>query len=1320
MKTVALLLLSFVLSNTICQAQNPYWMIAPKYLNFNSSFPNENTLPTSVNGYNGSSARYSQNIQMDADGNILFFIVDDFVYDRNGNIIEGPDGTTLYNLSAFQRVSSIYNFNTEVNMPGSSSETLIIPDKNDCNLFHIISSGHDGFPNNTYVSYGKIKISYVNNQPTPSSCLIPFTHSENGISYTASMQSLEMIIGSSNFEAYNMNHQRSPSLAVVDNGANYTVFYKNLSRIYCLTIDNGQITFNNYISIPTLQMPDRYELEAVKLSNGNYRIATFNRDISSTGIYVLDVSPSFSIVSGSQKDLNYSLSGFTNSTTQHFYGLEFSPDGSRIFTSHLPYGGTNGPTLDYWDISGTPTKTVISTNTEIATSQIELAKDGNMYLPRQNYLAKISSINTTPTINLNGVAISSYNLTSGYLNQQPPMRILQDQIDGSTVYDNIEPSVYHIVSYTITSNTTWDGGSNPIAPGQSVIHVEKELRIQAGVSATLKNLTFKFAPGAKLIVENGAIGSQGGKLVIDNTTLTNYPICGKEDMWLGVEVWGNSTAAQGSILNSSQGVFQMKNNSKIEHAYKGVLLSKRNVPSSPNSIDNTRNGGIAIIQSSEFYNCQYGIHCPNYGVGANNLTTISSTTFRWNGVFKKSTVKPMYHVWLNYCSDVTIRTCNFLQETPLAYSSSPQYGTGIYTINSGFKVYSGCSAFPLPIGQDCPEASVIRSQFTGLDRGVYVVNSNLKPFIVLRNEFTNCRQGIYSVKATNQTISRNKFHVPESTNQTFGVYVLQGTGYKIEENILDEFDVAAIPNGTAETYGIIISNSGDAHNEVYKNTFSNLKVGTQAQGINGNEIGEHNDGTIGLQYKCNEFVAPIYLTDIGVNGIIDKEQGISGGNSLNDARNNAARNTFSMYGESHSTYPDHDIMLYPGSQRIDYVHLVDNSHTPDNYTVLSGGTEVVPQIQVYNGAYVGTGGTNVCPSHYGSIIIFPPLGMLAKSDSLSNIIDGGQTQQLLSSIATNPASSQTYNTLMSIAPYLSDQVLESYLNSGASSLQIKNVLKQCSGLSDYMKERLNHSSLSKMTKNELAAFQTSKSPRQKVFSELKSINNEINTIQKLRIESILMNNENTVSIDDSLEKCLKQCVGIDFKKSLLALYSRKQAKIQFDSLLNSLSSELSPEQTELFSIQYSLDGNMANSLTKNTKTQLQNLSNQQNDLLVAESANILLKVMNEEDLEADILPLMASNKSKSSMISIPTDNDIKSESILIYPNPSQDVIYINYEDMEKTDVTIYDLSGKEVLHQNFANNNNIKLNVSSLKRGTYILKIKANEAQSKTQVIVLE
>ncbi|MEZ4889568.1 MAG: hypothetical protein R2779_03085 [Crocinitomicaceae bacterium] len=116
--------------------------------------------------------------------------------------------------------------------------------------------------------------------------------------------------------------------------------------------------------------------------------------------------------------------------------------------------------------------------------------------------------------------------------------------------------------------------------------------------------------------------------------------------------------------------------------------------------------------------------------------------------------------------------------------------------------------------------------------------------------FINCRQGIYSVKATNQTISRNKFHVPESTNQTFGVYVLQGTGYKIEENILDEFDVAAIPNGTAETYGIIISNSGDAHNEVYKNTFSNLKVGTQAQGINGNEIGEHNDGTIGLQYKC--------------------------------------------------------------------------------------------------------------------------------------------------------------------------------------------------------------------------------------------------------------------------------------------------------------------------------------------------------------------------------------------------------------------------------------------------------------------------------------
>ena len=66
-------------------AQNSHWILAPNYTSITQGIVLP--LPTSSGGYQGQPAQFSQNIQVDKDGNILFFIVDNYVYDRKGHIV---------------------------------------------------------------------------------------------------------------------------------------------------------------------------------------------------------------------------------------------------------------------------------------------------------------------------------------------------------------------------------------------------------------------------------------------------------------------------------------------------------------------------------------------------------------------------------------------------------------------------------------------------------------------------------------------------------------------------------------------------------------------------------------------------------------------------------------------------------------------------------------------------------------------------------------------------------------------------------------------------------------------------------------------------------------------------------------------------------------------------------------------------------------------------------------------------------------------------------------------------------------------------------
>ena len=72
-------------------------------------------------------------------------------------------------------------------------------------------------------------------------------------------------------------------------------------------------------------------------------------------------------------------------------------------------------------------------------------------------------------------------------------------------------------------------------------------------------------------------------------------------------------------------------------------------------------------------------------------------------------------------------------------------------------------------------------------------------------------------------------------------------------------------------------------------------------------------------------------------------------------------------------------------------------------------------------------------------------------------------------------------------------------------------------------------------------------------------------------------------------------------------------------------------------------------------------------------------------------------------------NEWVSSTFNLYPNPAANVVHItNSENMQVQQVTVYDLTGKQLSTQNFNNKTEIQLNVENLASGVYMLHIETN------------
>ena len=995
-----LAMLLFYLGGT---AQNPGWTVPNKYVKFETWSTTLPSLPVPTNIYGSTStntandpwdgydanqtADYASNMMLDQQGNIRFFIVDGFIYDGEGNFIDylqTPNG----------------------NMVTGYSEIAIVPDPSDCDRYYIIAHrilNYDRLPYVLLLDMGEINL---------------YGESYGSCSHFGQLVPINGT-GDLSVAIENITPNWAPDFGGLKNSLgfiavsdlridnSYLAFVTNKQGIFRYKIDATGFHYDNeLISFPDYgynQAETRSEMELIKLSSGNYRIAVpYGPEFLIVDgypirevLFTAELNSNGALIGGSQKYFythDYNPLGINKSA--RFKGLEFSEDGSRLYVtrrveagnpqsiSQFSYYDWNNPTPDLVPFT-------VPAGYDVQFSQIELSANDDLYLVYPTGLLKLPSASSAiPGTMVNFMNFTNNPTYAGFIPANSTtirLYLLPDQIDGmdyeayqvATQQCCIDNAGYEAEKY-VASSATWSPTVNLFLPQNPFsiglgndVYIQKELRIPAGVNLTINNMNFHFAPGARCVVENGNGSLQGGKLTLNNTTFTVDDRCA-DDLWLGVEVWGNTANSQGSISSSTQGRLLVQNGSEISHAFIGAFAGKRNstiIPTTSGcpgtevvsafSFDGAHNGGIIVGINSTWLNNQRGVYFRPYiaSTGTNNKSYFKLCDFIWDAPLKGG--HPLrFHAQLSSVKGIRFTGDDFENQAQSMFSYT-QTGTGIYAFRSQFYVQSYCPVL-LPPCTSCANATP--STFEHLRYGIRTYHYTGDPltYTVNRSEFEDCQYGISSYKTDNARISQNQFNIRQASYQTAGIVLNRTPNYSVQEN---ELAGNGSPIGQL-SYGIVVKNTGIANNDIYKNTFESLHIGAQSEGDNAVEItannypGSTNFNMSGLNYTCNNFELDIDLADMTiVNGRIDLFQGHAIGHaSLSAATMGAARNYFSLDGESISL--EHDITVSgTNPQEIQYVGLATPHYLADSYSP----NWVLPLVSSYMGTQATTS-FNMCPS----------------------------------------------------------------------------------------------------------------------------------------------------------------------------------------------------------------------------------------------------------------------------------------------------------------------------------------------------------------------
>lgn len=445
--------------------------------------------------------------------------------------------------------------------------------------------------------------------------------------------------------------------------------------------------------------------------------------------------------------------------------------------------------------------------------------------------------------------------------------------------------------------------------------------IQSGGKLTI-SAEIGLPQDARITVEpNGELYIDGGRL---------YNSC-QGLRWEGIIVAGTPTIHQYKIWGVRyQGLLITDNDAVIEGAWTAVRNYR---PSNPS----TTTGGVIMVDKTVFLNNVRSVHFRPYqnyhpinGIGTpqRDLSVFLNTKFLADANFDTDYTLFSSMVDLVGVQGVDFRACTFANDIPngsLTYAH--QKGIGIYAFNSSFDVTAICQTNPVI---SCTEYTP--SSFRGFAIGITAHNiNNIIPISVSNTNFTENARALVVQGIDNFYVVKNNISVgmslPELENVPYtGIESLKCSGYKIEENILE---IGAGLSIFDQTVGILIEESRDDPNEVYKNELRGLRVGNLSNGDN-----RGNDPEEGLMYICNtneanyfDFAVPFQNT--GQVGIAE----------FQGAPAKSAGNVFSAV----SLFSDPEMHFFNYGEQITYYTPPAPSHyTANSITLMVGQPNLCP------------------------------------------------------------------------------------------------------------------------------------------------------------------------------------------------------------------------------------------------------------------------------------------------------------------------------------------------------------------------------------------
>ncbi|RLD52975.1 MAG: hypothetical protein DRJ05_16950, partial [Bacteroidetes bacterium] len=842
---------------------------------------------------------------------------------------------------------------------------------------------------------------------------------------------------------------------------------------------------------------------------------------------------------------------------------------------------------------------------------------------------------------------------------------------------------------------------------ESDYHACDNIIIKPGASLTIgADATLFMLPGKKIVVERTAQLINRGLITSDGV-----------EFWEGIELWGENGADanlwyQGQV--SGSGTFE------------NALCAIRTIKVNENGdYDYNYSGGKIMCTNATFLNNRVAIDCRPYGP-ATSINSFTGVVFEVNDdIFMQTSVKSM--VMLNNIKGTMFKYVTF--DDNRTGVDIKNKARGIFAIDSKFSVHGLCLDDP-PNSGDCVDMGF--SEFNSLSYGIYAIASNTENQIVVKNtNFLNNLHGAYISGIDNINVTLSNFQTYDQANpfvENYGMYLDNCTGYIVEENNFYNADLQI------RATGLVISNSGPATNEIYKNYFSDLQYGLIAQYENRGFLGNE-----GLTIKCNEFDGCGYDVSVTAKSFLTEYTGIKYFQGSNDDDVTApAGNQFSytwLNDESDYYNETHGIRYWYHQNSVGY------NVEPIEFSV--------PQVNpLANNQFSGDfDPETACPSNLGGGGTTGPddsRGAMAtagqKADSAQNLldilVDGGNTNVLATEVqnAFPPEAYALYIDLMGKSPYLSDTVLKSAINKEnvlppelLTDVLIAN--PQVAKSDEMLTEIENRSiPLTDEMKEEVMLNWYIAGAKESLESKLSGYKAERgNALNRLigyfRHDTISPNPSDSIVVLLQQENALWAKYTLAYElmaQGETPLAENVMATIPSGFDLTEAGQQGFQDQMDYFNIvkQLEQDGKAWHEIDQGQTDILYGLANDMDGKANAYARNVLMFY----DTLTYIEPVQYPSFMKSgSVIPIPAQRKAEGNSLSVYPNPAKDYFIVKYElDNNYTEavIDIMDITGRNVNRFSIIMMRDyLVVPTMELNNGMYVVKLILNGQEVGTQKV---